>query len=79
MKDINNGGKNDRMLYRRYSIRYSLGDAILPKGYGTELSLLQNPDLQGKTLNQVADMDGPHGTQNAGLLLTKMNLMAWEI
>jgi len=49
----------DSLLYRRYSIRYSPGNAILPKGYGTELSLLHNPELEGKTLDEVTGIDGP--------------------
>ncbi len=54
-----NDSKNDGLVYRRYSVRYSPGNAVLPKGYGTELSLLQNPELQGKALDLVTNIDGP--------------------
>jgi len=47
------------LLYRRYSVRYAPGSAQLPRGFGTELSTLYNPDNQGRTLDAVDKHDGP--------------------
>jgi len=46
-------------LYRRYSVRYVPGSATLPRGYGTELSILSNSENQGQTLDSVEIKDGP--------------------
>lgn len=51
--------KKEKVLYRRYSLRYSPSNAILTSGYGTELSTLYNPSLGGKTLDSACDSDGP--------------------
>lgn len=47
------------VIYRRYSVRYSPGEAVVPPGYGLELSVLSNPENGGRTADQVAEMDGP--------------------
>ena len=49
----------EKILYRRYSVRYSPGDAKLTEGFGTELSTLYNPSFGGKTLDYVNALDGP--------------------
>ena len=41
-------------IFNRYSIRYALGDATLPRGYGTELSILWDNENEGKALNDVS-------------------------
>lgn len=51
--------KREKVLYRRYSVRYSPGSATLTEGYGTELSTLYNSSLGGKTLDSVNAVDGP--------------------
>jgi len=48
-----------KVLYRRYSVRYSPGSATLTEGYGTELSTLYNSSFGGKTLDLVNAVDGP--------------------
>jgi hypothetical protein len=45
--------QHDRMLYRRYSVRYAPSDAILPEGFGTELSILHDDQNKG-TLEDVS-------------------------
>jgi hypothetical protein len=47
------------LVYRRYSVRYSPSSAELPRGYGTELSILSNGENEGRTLQEVAERDGP--------------------
>jgi ectoine hydroxylase-related dioxygenase (phytanoyl-CoA dioxygenase family) len=39
--------QNDQILYRRYSVRYSPSDAILPEGFGTEPSKLYDDENKG--------------------------------
>ena len=56
-KELNK--KKEKILYRRYSLRYSPSNAILTSGYGTELSILNNPSLGGETLDTACDTDGP--------------------
>lgn len=46
-------------VFRRYSIRYNAGDAIIPPGYGTELSVLSDKDNGGKTADEVVVESGP--------------------
>uniref|UniRef100_A0A7S1BEY9 Uncharacterized protein n=1 Tax=Corethron hystrix TaxID=216773 RepID=A0A7S1BEY9_9STRA len=46
-------------LYRRYSVRYVPGTTVLPKGFGTEMSILLDPDVGGKTLNDACASGGP--------------------
>eukprot|EP00978_Attheya_sp_CCMP212_P012100 scaffold30067_cov49-Attheya_sp.AAC.2 len=55
------GDVTDRLplVYRRYSVRYSPSSAELPRGYGTELSILSNGENEGRTLQEVAERDGP--------------------
>lgn len=48
-----------KIVLRRYSLRYSPGDAVLVKGYGTELSTLYDESYGGKTLDFVSTVDGP--------------------
>jgi Phytanoyl-CoA dioxygenase (PhyH) len=47
------------LLYRRYSIRYGPGSSIVPPGYGTEPSVLSNPENGGRTADEVSRLDGP--------------------
>jgi len=48
-----------KIVLRRYSLRYSPGDAVLVKGYGTELSTLYDETYGGKSLDFVSGKDGP--------------------
>lgn len=47
------------LLHRRYSVRYAPGTAELPRGYGSELSILSEEKNAGKTLSDVSRSDGP--------------------
>ena len=49
----------ESLLYKRYSVRYSPGSAVIPKGYGTELSVLWDEANGGRTADEVAAKDGP--------------------
>ena len=51
--------RNQDPIFRRYSIRYAPGSAIIPPGFSTELSVLWNHENAGRTADQVADHDGP--------------------
>lgn len=51
--------ERSKIVLRRYSLRYSPGDAVLVKGYGTELSTLYDESYGGKTLDFVSAVDGP--------------------
>lgn len=46
--------QQDRLLYRRYSVRYSPSDAIVPEGFGTELSKLYDDENKG-TLEDISN------------------------
>lgn len=59
VKEKKRKGHLHQLLSRRYSIRYAPGSATLPKGYGTELSILWNEENQGRTLDEVDLQDGP--------------------
>lgn len=48
---------NSPLLYKRYSIRYGPGSSVIPKGYGTEPSVLWEPQNAGRTADQVAESD----------------------
>lgn len=47
------------LIFRRYSLRYNPGSAKIPKGYGTELSVLWDDANGGRTADEVASKDGP--------------------
>ncbi|GAX25890.1 hypothetical protein FisN_6Hh072 [Fistulifera solaris] len=47
--------EEEERIYRRYSIRYSPGTAIIPPGYGTEWSVLYDPQNGGRTANRVSE------------------------
>ena len=47
------------LIFRRYSLRYNPGSARIPKGYGTELSVLWDDANGGRTADEVASKDGP--------------------
>ena len=49
---------SDFLLYRRYSVRYSPGSAIVPPGYGTELSVLWDENNGNKTADQICSAAG---------------------
>jgi hypothetical protein len=51
--------KEDELIYRRYSIRYGPGSAVIPPGYGTELSVLWDEQNGGRTADEVSRLDGP--------------------
>jgi len=53
---LENQGKEP--VLKRYTIRYESGEAILPKGYSLEESILANPENAGRTLDDVAKFDG---------------------
>lgn len=46
-------------VYRRYSIRYNLGSAVIPPGYGIEPSVLWDESNGGRTADEVCRRDGP--------------------
>lgn len=57
---VQDGQEDDRpLVYRRYSIRYGPGSSTIPKGYGTELSVLWDEQNGGRTADQVAAKDAP--------------------
>lgn len=47
------------LLYRRYSLRYGPGTSEIPRGYGTEPSVLWDVQNGGRTADQVAVVDAP--------------------
>lgn len=51
-------GKEDP-IYRRLSIRYVPGSAVIPPGYGTELSVLWDEANGGRTTDDISRLDGP--------------------
>jgi hypothetical protein len=53
------GEESTSLLYKRYSIRYSPGSAIIPPGYGVEPSVISNPDNGGRTADAVSEEDAP--------------------
>ena len=46
-------------IFRRYSIRYAPGTAIVPPGYGVELSVLHDKDNANRTLDEIVERSGP--------------------
>ena len=46
-------------LWRRYSIRYSSGTAIVPPGFGVELSVLHDSANANRTLDEIVERSGP--------------------
>ena len=50
---------SNKLLKKRYSIRYVPGSSELPKGWSGEWSILSNPNNAGRTLDEVARLDGP--------------------
>jgi hypothetical protein len=55
----NNTHATHGKVYRRYSIRYAPGSAVIPPGYGTEPSVLWDEPNGGRTTDEVSEMDGP--------------------
>jgi hypothetical protein len=51
--------RKEERIWRRYSVRYAPGTAVIPPGYGTEPSVLWNEANGGRTADQVAELDGP--------------------
>jgi len=53
--ETNKREKDDRKapIFRRYSLRYGPGTAVIPPGYGTELSVLWDETNGGRTADQV--------------------------
>jgi hypothetical protein len=51
--------KEKELIYRRYSVRYGPGSAVIPPGYGTELSVLWDEKNGGRTADEVSRLDGP--------------------
>ena len=56
---VKSDAEAESLLYKRYSVRYGPGSAIIPKGYGTELSVLWDETNGGRTADEVAAKDGP--------------------
>mmetsp|Transcript_42444 Transcript_42444/g.77552 ORF Transcript_42444/g.77552 Transcript_42444/m.77552 type:complete len:139 (+) Transcript_42444:3-419(+) len=46
-------------IFRRYSIRYAPGTAVVPPGYGVELSVLHDYDNANRTLDEIVERSGP--------------------
>ncbi len=46
-------------IFRRYSIRYAPGTAVVPPGYGVELSVLHDKDNANRTLDEIVERSGP--------------------
>jgi len=51
--------KDQNLLYRRYSLRFVPGSAIIPPGYGTELSVLYDASNGNRSADEVSVADGP--------------------
>lgn len=51
--------KDKNLLYRRYSVRFVPGSAIIPPGYGTELSVLYDERNGNRTADKVSELDSP--------------------
>lgn len=49
----------DDLLYRRYSLRYGPGSAIIPPGWGTEPSVLWKEENANRTADKVCELDAP--------------------
>jgi hypothetical protein len=47
------------LMYRRYSIRYGPGWSEIPRGFGTEPSVLWDERNGGRTADEVASLDAP--------------------
>ena len=52
-------GESASSVYKRYSIRYSPGSAVVPPGYGVEPSVLSNADNGGRSADAVSAEDAP--------------------
>ena len=50
--------RHKNLLYRRYSVRFAPGSAIVPPGFGTELSVLYD-DKNGNKTTDEASQDSP--------------------
>ena len=48
-------GSISKDSFKRYSIRYVPGSALLPSGFNAEASILSNAKNEGRSLNEVAD------------------------
>ncbi|KAL7541484.1 hypothetical protein ACHAXR_011627 [Thalassiosira sp. AJA248-18] len=46
-------------IFRRYSIRYAPGTAVVPPGYGVEPSVLHNYSNANSTLDEIVERSGP--------------------
>lgn len=58
-RDFVTAHQDEDIIYRRYSIRYGPGSAVIPPGYGTELSVLWDEKNGGRTADEVSTLDGP--------------------
>ena len=47
-----------KQIFRRYSIRYAPGSAVVPPGYGVELSVLHDEDNANRTLDDIVERSG---------------------
>lgn len=52
------GSRHDK-IFRRYSIRYAPGNAVVPPGYGVELSVLHDNNNANRTLDEIVERSGP--------------------
>ncbi|KAL3811615.1 hypothetical protein ACHAXA_006687, partial [Cyclostephanos tholiformis] len=60
-KDQGRGEQRSRhgKIFRRYSIRYAPGNAVVPPGYGVEPSVLHDSDNANRTLDEIVERSGP--------------------
>lgn len=56
---MSNADEHSSRVYRRYSIRYGPGSSVVPRGYGTELSVLWNETNGGMSADHICERDGP--------------------
>ena len=48
-------GSVSKDVFKRYSVRYVPGSALLPSGFNVEASILSNAKNEGRSLNEVAE------------------------
>jgi hypothetical protein len=84
--NTDNGDQHQPLLYRRYSIRYGPGSSEIPRGFGTEPSVIWQEQNGGRTADQVAEQDAawypqawpPTTTSDNNKELDQMKMIAQE-
>jgi hypothetical protein len=84
--NTNSGDQHQPLLYRRYSIRYGPGSSEIPRGFGTEPSVIWKAQNGGRTADQVAEQDAawypqawpPTTTSDSTKELEQMKMIAQE-